>query len=210
MAPGMEPWLEAFPALASLTIDATQVRFHDRRVWDHEFRFQRFGVDYSAADLASFVSACLAPGAPGIEGGPVVINVRRGDYYTGDAAQRFGFDQVAYVAAALEIAAVGRGDAVRVVSDDPEWCRAALGPVLEGIAGSVSFEATEQVRNFRAVAGANLIIGSNSTFSYWAAHVATARDPKALVIMPAFHARLSGGTDAYQLDPRWIALDGFH
>jgi hypothetical protein len=27
--------------------------------------------------------------------------------------------------------------------------------------------------------------------------------------MPKFHARIADGWDAYQLDPRWIALKGF-
>lgn len=210
-APGMDVWLDAFPALAALTIHRREMRFHDRRIWDHDFRFQRFGIDYSAAQLSSFALECLVGIVPAPAADQIVVNVRRGDYYTGDAAQRFGFDQVGYLRAALALAGADRHDGVLVVSDDPEWCQAELSQLLGATAGTVAFAPADPLRNFCEVAGARRIIGSNSTFSYWAAHVATARDPEAtVVIMPRFHARLESGTDAYQLDPRWNIVEGFH
>ena len=68
----------------------------------------------------------------------------------------------------------------------------------------------DPLANFHAVAQASRIIGTNSTFSYWAAYVAGVIHPAAEVVMPRFHARMAHGTDAHQLDPRWIVVGGFH
>lgn len=207
-APGMGPWTQAFPGLGSLTVASSGVRFHDRRTWDHEYRYQRFGVDFTADEVDSFVREMIAPHVPSARAGTLVVNVRRGDYYTGGAQDRFGFDQVGYIGAALKIAP--RADLITVVSDDPEWCRTNLDRLLADVARRVEFAEPDPVANFLQIAGARSIIGTNSTFSYWGAHVAVAIQPDARIIMPRFHARLDGGSDAYQLDPRWKVIGGFH
>lgn len=203
----MEPWLAAFPELAALTIPQDSVRFRDRRAWDETWLYQRFGTDFSAEDVTAFVQDTLAPHVVPDRTGTLVINVRRGDYYS-EFAGKYAFDQVGYVGAALE--RLAPAERVLVVSDDADWCRANLDAVIGSDAREVEYAQPDPRANFLAVAGAGRIIGTNSTFSYWAAYVAGVIHPGAEVVMPRFHARMTHGAEAHQLDPRWIAIDGFH
>lgn len=203
----MEPWLAAFPELAALTIPRESVRFPDRRAWDESWLYQRFGTDFSADDVTAFVHDTLAPHIDPDRTGTLVINVRRGDYYS-EFAGKYAFDQVGYIAAALE--RLAPADRVLVVSDDADWCRANLDAVIRSSARDVGYAEPDPLANFLAVAGADRIIGTNSTFSYWAAYVAGVIHSGAEIVMPRFHARMTHGAEAHQLDPRWIAIDGFY
>jgi hypothetical protein len=204
----MAPWLDAFPRLGDLTVGKQDVRFADRREWDRKYLYQRFGRDFDTEDLRGFVSKVLAPHITPDLTKTIVVNVRRGDYYT-EFYDKYAFDQVGYVAAAIE--RVGAGSAVRVVSDDPAWCREHLDGVLRRAGRTVRYDDADPLQNFLTLCGASRLIGSNSTFSYWGAYVANVVHPDATIIMPRFHGRMAEGkTDAHQLDPRWIAIDGFH
>lgn len=205
-ARAMGPWLTAFPELAALTIPHGSVRFPDRREWDAAWLYQRFGVDFAANDVAAFVQETISPHVVPDRAGTLVVNIRRGDYYT-EFASKYSFDQVGYLEAALE--RLASAERALVVSDDPGWCRANLDSIIRSRAGGVEYAAPDPLANFLAVAGASRIIGTNSTFTYWAAYVAGVVHPAAEVIMPRFHARMAHGTDAHQLDPRWTVLDGF-
>lgn len=204
----MRPWLDAFPDLQALTVRRDQVRFHDRREWEGDFRYQRFGVDFSREALHRFVREALAPSIPVDRSDRVVVNVRRGDYYEGDFAQRYGFDVKGYVAEAL--ARMDHVERVIVVSDDPEWCRSQLDAVIRPLSPFVEYADKDPAGNFLTIASCRRLIGTNSTFSYWGGYVADALHEDAQIIMPLFHARLERGTDAFQLDPRWQAIDGYH
>jgi hypothetical protein len=208
-APGMELWLDAFPALRGLTVSRDFVRFHDRRDWDVETSWkQRFDVDFTRGSLDAFISDCLAPYISPDDTGMLVINVRRGDYYSdANHRRRYGFDQLGYLQEALS--RVGPVDRTLIVSDDPDWCRANLLEMVEGASEIVDFADRDPVSNFKAVACASRIIGTNSTFSYWGAYVSGVVHASPVVVMPRFHGRLPQGSDAYQLDPRWIAIDGY-
>lgn len=207
-SPGMRLWLDAFPELRRLTISADGLRFHDRREPFGSYR-QRFGVDFTPEDLRVFITEALAPAIVPDLSGALVINVRRGDYYSvPDLIERYAFDQTGYVAQALK-----QFDGVEralIVSDDPRWCRDNLYDLVHASIPTVDFAATEPVSNFLALAGAGRIIGSNSTFSYWGAYVAGILHDDARIVMPRFHARHEGTTDAFQLDPRWNVIEGFH
>jgi hypothetical protein len=206
--PEMAKWLMAFPNLVGLTTATEEVRFHDRREWDHEFRYQRFGVDFTSPQIDAFASFVFDSRVSVDPSARVVVNVRRGDYYTPDSGGRFEFDQVGYLQAAL--ARLGRVDDVLVVSDDATWCRAHLDGVLRAAAKQVGYMDPDPLPNFLAVAGARRIIGMNSTFSYWGAHAANVLHENAEIVMPRFHARTARGSDAYQIDPRWTVVEGFH
>jgi hypothetical protein len=185
------------------------VRFHDRREWDHDYRFQRFGVDFTGGEVDAFVRDDLAPGIEVDTSGTLVINIRRGDYYAHEGFRdMYAFDQAGYLRAALEL--VGGAENILVVYDDDVWCRANLDGLLRSFASSLEYAAPDPLANFRSVSAAARIVGTNSTFSYWAAHVSTVLHQDAQIIMPLFHARLDAGTDGYQLDTRWHAVDGFH
>ena len=205
--PGMAPWIEQFPALAALTIRRHEMRFHDRRVQRGGVVLQRFGVDFARDALRAFVEETVIPRIPEVEAGTVVINVRRGDYYTDGFRPTRGMDIEGFVRAALvEVEPCAR---ILVVSDDPEWCREHLDAILRAPQRDVSYAERDQVGNFLAIASARTLVGTNSTFSYWGGYVSDAMYEDARIVMPRFHARLATGWDAYQLDPRWIALEGF-
>jgi hypothetical protein len=194
-APGMDIWLEAFPALRG------------RRDWGEHSWNQRFGDDFSRESLDAFISEYLAPYIAPDRSGTLVINVRRGDYYSNPGLrQRYGFDQLGYLREALKRA--GRVDRVLIVSDDPDWCRDNVVEMLDG--GSVEFADRDPVSNFMAVASPSRLIGMNSTFTYWGAYIAGVLHESPLIVMPRFHARMAESNDAHQLDPRWTIIDGYN
>ncbi len=206
--PGMAPWIERFPGLGALTIRKDELRFHDRRGWGGGAALQRFGVDFTRESLQSFVRDVLAPAIPSSEPASLVVNIRRGDYYAFSGFRGvYGMDIEGYVRAAL--AKSGAPGDILVVSDDPDWCREHLDAMLRERAPLVSYAERDPVGNFLAIASARRLIGMNSTFSYWGGYVADAIHDDALIVMPRFHARIERGWDAYQLDPRWTALEGF-
>lgn len=208
VAPGMQPWLDLLPELRGLSIDRSDMRFSDRREWDDRYLYQRFGVDFDAEQVDAFARDALVPHLVPDRSGTVVVNVRRGDYYT-DFRDKYSFDQAGYIEAALEL--VGPAERILVVSDDPAWCSQNLDELLRASSADVEYAETDPWSNFVAVAQSARIIGANSTFSYWAGHAATVLHDDALVIMPRFHGRMGAGrTDAHQLDPRWTAIEGFH
>lgn len=207
-APGMEPWLERFPELRALTVRQEEVRFHDRREWgDHSWN-QRFGEQFSRVQLQAFIVDTLARSLHRSDSDRVVVNVRRGDYYAPGFRERYGFDVEGYLAEAL--GRIGPVDEALVVSDDPDWCRENLDPVFAAADVRATFMAQDPIANFVAIATHRRLIGTNSTFSYWGGYVADVLHPDAHIAMPRFHARSPGDSDAYQLDPEWIAIDGFH
>lgn len=206
--PEMVPWLDAFPALRALTVSPDLVRFHDRRDWGEHSWNQRFGVEFTRESLDAFISDFLAPYIEADESGTLVVNVRRGDYYSNPGLrERYGFDQLGYLRDAL--ARVRSGERSLIVSDDPEWCRENILGIVEAVSKRVDFAERDQVANFKAVAGASRIIGTNSTFTYWGAYIAGVLHDSPIIVMPRFHARMAAGDDAHQLDPRWIAVDGY-
>ncbi|GAA3635367.1 hypothetical protein GCM10022200_18350 [Microbacterium awajiense] len=208
-APGMAMWLDEFPRLRKLTVSASEMRFHDRREWNDDSWTQRFGIDFDRVSVDAFVRETLIPELSEDLGDTLVVNVRRGDYYSDPVhRKRYGWDVPGYLAEALGRTA--RAERVRVVSDDAHWCREHLDTLLSAHSSQVDYDEPDPVANFRAIAAARRLIGTNSTFSYWGGYVAGARFDSPEVIMPRFHGRFEVGTDAYQLDPKWTVIDGHH
>ena len=138
-------------------------------------------------------------------------NVRRGDYYS---APRFrglySFDIAEYVRVALAKSIErgrGRRPTIRVVSDDPAWCRLKLvpgGPAdVEYAAGGQPARALPHARR-----RASLVL-ANSTFSYWGAYVGNVvhGDNHAQVWAPWFTAATSRAARPGTSTPagRWCA-----
>ena len=200
----MRPWVDRFPAIRELIIEQAQVRLIDKRSWGENPRlFQGFGVDFTRGQLQNFVATRLLP-STALEGVPelgVVVNVRRGDYYSvPEYRAQYGFNYQRYLDAAFERFELD--GTVTVVSDDPDWCRANL-----RLPGVVTFVPTGAVEHLRVLCGASTLVGSNSTFSYWGGYVGDVRIPGRRVVMPALHNRRVFGGAAIQLDPAWTAVD---
>ena len=202
-SPGMLPWLERLPELRRLTVADSAVRFTDKREWGINPRlFQRFDVDYTREDLKAFIRDCITPHLDGTgEADRLVINVRRGDYYSVPEFRAvYGMNIEGYIESALEKA--GPAESVLVVSDDPAWCQEKL-----RVSGNVEYAEPGAWENFNAVATAHRLIGTNSSFSYWGGYVADTTNPGAQIIMPRFHKRSINGGNADQLDPSWHVIN---
>ena len=164
-------WLPVFPDVrCGLVVLPHEVRLRDQRVrpWldekTHPARFESPHLDEFCRDM-------LLPGLAA-EVGPsdrLVVNVRRGDYYSVPEHEReFGFDVVEFVRQAVRasIAEAGRPSEIQIVSDHPEWCTTSM-PFLDDIAPVTRASGTADPANdFRAVVSARRLILANSTFSY--------------------------------------------
>jgi hypothetical protein len=212
-ADAMEPWLPVLPRLRELTVDEARIRFRDRRDlgW-----YQTFATDFTRADLETFVrsyllgSPLLGDGA-GYDDRQLVVNVRRGDYYSDPGFRgKYSFDVAEYLRVAVPggIAADGAVDTLLVVSDDPDWCRLKLGFLSEYAARVEHLEAGLPHEHFRALASSRRLVLANSTFSYWGAYVSNVvhGDNHQQVWAPWFHRRDIDGGRAWQLDPQWSVV----
>lgn len=209
-------WLDHFPSIReSLTRAPSEIRFFDRIDTTDWNELGAFGVHYSRDDLTRFVETHLlsipALRHPDLSERVLTINVRRGDYYSDPAVRgTLGFDQLAFLSTALEryAATRPRPALIHVVSDDPGWCAIRLG-FLSDFADRVTFNSPDSrpIDDFCAVARANDLVITNSTFSVWAAHAASLRGgDDALVIAPAFGTRPHRGRWV-PLDPEWTIID---
>ncbi len=224
--PRLDPWLSVFPGLRTVVLTHDEVRFTDRRVrpWSHEAR--RTGVDgavplHEPVDVEAverFLREVMLPrstvaarfGADGPTDG-LVVNVRRGDYYSETELRRqYGFDVVTYVRVAVagSVAREGRPPTITVVSDDIEWCRRELG-FLDGVAPTSFGGGSGPVDDFVTVATARRMVLANSTFSYWAAHTSNILngDNHAQVWAPRFFDRTQNGGRSWLLDERWSIIE---
>lgn len=212
-------WATAIPGLAGLLVHPGQVRHTDRRVHLPPSFLQGYGEDFTRAELSEFVRHRLldvlgrpAPGEQAVDGDELLVNVRRGDYYSDPSFRAaYGFDVPDYVRRALVQAERASGPvvSVRVVSDDPTWCRAHLG-FLAGGGRRVSWSAPTDgpLANLRAVARSRRLVIANSTFSYWGAYVSDVLhgDGGAHVWAPDLHSRSVRDGRPWQHDPRWHAV----
>lgn len=222
----LQPWLEVFPGLRSLVLTADEVRFTDRRLrpWSQAARAAgaegavplHEPVDVHAVER--FLTDVLLPGSTLNESGParapddlLVVNVRRGDYYSDpEICRQYGFDLVGYLKVAVErsVARDGVPTEIRVVSDDMDWCRRELA-WLGHIAPTTGDVDSTPVDDFAAVAAARRAVISNSTFSYWAAHVGNVLhgDNHAQVWAPRFFDRTQNEGRSWLLDERWSVIE---
>lgn len=224
--PRLDPWLEVFPGLGAVVLDPSEVRFTDRRVrpWSAHARAEGIGdavpeheqVDVRAVE--TFLRDVVLPGArltSPVRHEPsqdcLVVNVRRGDYYSDpDIRRQYGFDVVGYlrIAVAGSVSRDGSPSDIVVVSDDIEWCRAELA-WLDDVAPTRFAVTSGAVDDFATVSGARRAVITNSTFSYWAAHVSNVIhvDNHSQVWAPRFFDRTQNGGRSWLLDPRWSVVE---
>lgn len=223
--PRLEPWLAVFPGLHNVVLLDHQVRFTDRRVAPWSEAARTVGVDGAVAlheqvdvlAVESFVRGVLLPGttlgsAHGAQPDDVlVVNVRRGDYYSDpEIRKQYGFDVISYLRAAVagSVERDGAPPRISVVSDDIAWCRSHLS-WLELFAPADFADTGGAVEDFELVSGARRAILSNSTFSYWAAHVSNVihGDNHAEIWAPRFFDRTQNNGRSWLLDERWSVVE---
>lgn len=214
----MLPWLSVFPALEPLTVQRQRVKLTDRRVmvWGQEF-----GIDFTEEEIVGFINDCIlgsqlvqrdvTAAARNVTPGTLTINVRRGDYYkVPDFFQKYGMNVKAYVeTAASHAASQSSISNIRVVSDDPQWCRDNLVELQKY--GPMDFgpENRTPMGDFASLIAAETLVLANSTFSYWAGHINSVIYPKGAssIWAPRFHARHRNNGRAWQLDPKWNIIE---
>jgi hypothetical protein len=214
-----EPWIPVFgPYAERLVVARDRVRRTDRR---EKGLFNEFGVTFSADDLHAFAEGFFdASGVTTPDQVPphhrlgfddVLVNVRRGDYYSVEENRRnYAFDINEYLAVALDeqVRVGGRIDRIHVVSDGIDWCQAHLGWLADRCA-RLTFE-TDGLpprTHLAVLANAPRLVLANSTFSYWGGYLSEARHRRPeLVVAPWFHIRADNGGAAWQLDPRWTIV----
>ena len=224
--PGLEHWLEVFPGLRDLALTKAEVRFTDRRVmpWSAAAREQR--VEYTVAphqsiDIAQMErlirehllvgSPLLPAGGASDDDGCLVVNVRRGDYYSDDDNRaRYGFDVERYLREAVPAAVRQRGGAtsIHIVSDGPDWCREHLGWLADLAPLTFAPTGDDAVVHFVRIASSRRIVVTNSTFSYCAAYVSNVLhgDNHDEVWAPDFFDRTQNGGRSWLLDSRWSVV----
>ncbi|MFW0110146.1 alpha-1,2-fucosyltransferase [Rothia sp. P13129] len=224
--PGMDVWLEEFPLLKDFTLDAQKIRFRSlREIGMH----QRIREQFTEEQIQRFVHEVLlssehfqqkiAHAQKYVGEDTLVINVRRGDYYShAHIHKNFGIDTVAYLREATQhMLKVHAPSNILVTSDDTQWCAEHLG-FLEDIAPT-QFEKIGygMFGDFAALAVSRHIILTNTTFGYWGAYVATVRQ-NAQVWAPNVHEleqKIDHRTSQapFQHLQSWTAVtptDGYH
>lgn len=217
----MPYWADLVPTFARrYLIERADVSFWDQRndYWAYP---EREGDPRGFTDTtrAAFIGEALLPepllaGAgtgPLAEDGVLVVNVRRGDYYS-NAGHRaeFGIDVEGYLKAAIagSIDIDGEIRRLHLISDDIGWCRGL--DWLASYAAQVSFAnpADPPASNLRDVASARRLVITNSTFSIWAAAIADhLHANQASVWAPAFFQRRYGPGRCYEYDAHWHFVD---
>lgn len=210
----MQQWLDVFPAVNDLLIERSAVA--RRATKEHHF-WQAWGESYDRDQLHDFTRRYLLSSqlfnetmsqyASGDD--TVVINIRRGDYYSVPKFRGwYSFDVVEYVAIALERCLATRSvENITVVSDDPAWCQTKLNWLEEIAPVHYPVPGEPPATNLARLASASRLILANSTFSYWGGHLAGTRNSDVHIIAPWFHSRDHLDGAAYQLDPAWDIVE---
>lgn len=215
VTPRMEPWLPIFGATAErLVVTRDQVRLTDRR---ERGLFADFGVSFDVPQLYAFIESVIAPvidptrlpADQRLTDRDVLVNVRRGDYFSVEAHRvRYAFDLGEYLDAALRRSREVGGpiDRIHVVSDDVAWCEQNLPGLIGDFPSRITFEdqGLPPQAHLALLADAPRLVLANSTFSYWGGYLSEWRHRRPeQIVAPRFHARDANDGAAWQLDPRW-------
>lgn len=125
---------------------------------------------------------------------PVIrVHVRRGDFVRLTQSLPIEWFRAA-IGAARRRSGLER---VEFVSDDPGWCAAAL---LPAVAGAVVAPAGDPVADLTRLARSAVLVGSDSTFSWWAGFLGSSE-----VLLPDRVGNIRHLVDPVR-DPRWTLI----
>lgn len=207
--------LDAFPELRkSLFVDRARVRFTDQRAfpWRDEADLRaRDRFEHPLLDM--YVRQVLMPGSPlraawrDIASDSMVVNVRRGDYFTPAHEPEYGLNTVAYTLEAVEwsVRAHGVPGELVIVSDDLAWCREHLDTLRE--VAPVRYRDGGPVEDLAALVAAPRLVIPNSTFSYWGGYIGDALHEGREVVAPWMFNRHVEGGRSWQLRPSWTVVE---
>lgn len=219
----MRYWAALTPRFAArFVIESSEIRPTDRRgsYWAYPGSHSPDPRGFTDEQRSEFIREALLPEPllDGVGQGELatdqclVVNVRRGDYYSTENVRQYGFDVATYVRAAVErsVAEDGALRRIHVVSDDLAWCRRRMS-WLATFADEVSYPPpdADPASHFRDVASARRIVMTNSTFSLWAAAVSNEvhRDNASAIWAPAFFQSVYGSGRCHEYDQHWSFVD---
>lgn len=211
--PTMEPWLTEFPALRDLTVREDDVSFRQERTVEWG---QQTYQDWFFRDLLDFTRERLLTSngfqarLKQVDRGAVVVNVRRGDYYS-DPVHRanYGFDIPGYVRAAVSRVPEADLERIVLVSDDVDWCQRNLGFLADHASVHTLPGPHDMFDDLAQIAGGRHLILANSTFSYWGGYLSSALPPQVRarsVQAPLHFTRLYARGESPLLLPQWRAI----
>lgn len=207
-------WLSEFPDLQPLTINSSQMRLLDKR---HTESLMYYDDPLTDADLRVFVrerlltsptfTARITRLRAAMGENSLVINVRRGDYYTDPGlTRRYGIDVRRHVSEALDLLDDKRrhGRQAFIVTDDPQWCLTNLNDLAD-LSQVPAGPGPGMFNDLAAVAVASQVVLANSTFSYWGQFISREIGDPQQVIAPNGHERHPQTAEIVMnlLDPAW-------
>ncbi|MEU4207245.1 alpha-1,2-fucosyltransferase [Rothia terrae] len=208
---GMDLWIKEFPKLENLTIRKKDIPLRDQRA-------PGFFQDIENRNmLDSFVHNILTDSPSfkkrlekfnGLGSNDLVINVRRGDYYSNEAIRRnFGIDTVNYISKATrEAFAHHQYQRIFVVSDDLVWCEKNLDFLQDYAPTDFTKHGSCMFDDLAFLASASALILTNTTFGYWGAYIAEALR-SVTVYAPNMHERFtSEHPEVMQHRAGWIKV----
>lgn len=214
----IDEWLVEFPLVGHLSIkrDDASTLWSDW-VGNHE---HTFGVSFQQHELDSFCRALVASSPKfqarlerartWVKPETVVVNVRRGDYYTyPHLTAMYGIDIEGNATRALQILKELRRSAqdVLIVSDDVEWCIEHLGQILPSPARVIP-DRTSMFDDLAVLAAAHTVVLANSTFSFWGSYLGSSLQSNHVAIAPDYHYLGVNGVKMREpYDPRWLIAE---
>lgn len=221
------PWADLVPDFRDRFILARDdLRLLDQRgfYWAEKARWAGDPRGFTDDGRTDFVRRWLAP-APllaGVGEGPLaepdclVVNVRRGDFYSDHFRAEFAMDVEGYLEQAVP-AALDRDGPVRrlhLVSDDLAWCRTHLAGLRRYAAEVTADEMRRSpLADLRDLVTARRLVITNSTFSMWAAAIGNVLlaergiDNRAQVWVPGFFQRRYAPGRCFEYDPAWSCIE---
>lgn len=209
--PKLAAWYPAFPRLRELTIPRVDLPFRAARIDSISTSFGRFGTDFTKAQLQDFCRDYLVGASVPPTTDRLVVNVRRGDYYTDPGARgHYAIDTEAFLRTSLRLVQEQEPvRAIHVVSDGIEWCEERLQWLADVAPVTFSAPSDAPADNLWAVVGARRIVIMNSTFSYWAGYLHDVVHPggESQVWAPRFFSRSQADHASWSLDPGWSIVE---
>lgn len=223
MTEKMRYWAQHVPDFArDRIVERGDVSFLDRRghYWAENETYTGDPRGFTQESRDAFVTEVLLPSPllQGVRDTPyanddvIVINVRRGDYYSDPFHRpRHAMDVVGYLREAVprSIEHDGPVERLHLVSDDIGWCVDHLS-WLESY-GRLTHQSPDATpaSSFRDLCSARRLVMTNSTFSMWAAFVSTALygDNLAKIWAPAFFMSTYAPGRCYEYDSGWSFVD---
>lgn len=204
----MEYWFRYFPNLMSFTIFSDEIKIYDQKVKLTHF-YQHYNRDFDSNQLNDFIEQELMENEifqnHNIEG--FVINVRRGDFYTSQHKNLYGFDQIDYIKKAISNYTLSEIKNVYIISDDLVWCKENL-DFLSNLELKIHYpKKQEPILDFLKICFAKQLIIPNSTFSYWGAYINQKLNSQFCITAPSFSAKHINSGKAIQLSPEWNVVE---